>query len=354
MSMEKITFILEQHTPMLHFQPLQDDAGLRASEVKPRFDRWLVDNVWRENFHNCKRYLKGYNADKEDDWEEKFVAGYRALNYRMKIECEEDRSSSLQMKRVPTDKYTEIYGQQLRLETTGPYPHNRQSIIMSNIGGRLPDNVVNFRLYGAVKVIVWTEDSTLAGIIKERFEEFVMSVNFGNRKSKGFGSFAVSKIDNKKVDGYDVNAPWILFFNLKPRGNKGFLKEDEAYRDLFVLIGVFWRYLKKTYSGTKQKKSVLLGRHLKAGLPDLNTAPRIPSPIIFKPIIIEKNPACWQMAIQLLYDKDIIAKACVSGTTKEYDRYIMDVDLGSIKSTSQKFLINKLMDLSKLSNEELD
>jgi hypothetical protein len=190
--------------------------------------------------------------------------------------------------------------------------------------------------------------------IKNRFEEFVMSVNFGNRKSKGFGSFAVSKIDKKKVDGYDVNAPWILFFKLGTRGNNGFLKEDEAYRDLFVLIGVFWHYLKKTHSRTKQKKSVLLGRHLEAGLPNLNTAPRIPSPIIFKPIIIEKNPAWWQMAIQLLYDKDIIAKACVSGTTTEYDRYIKDVDLDSIENTSQQFLINELMDLSKLSNEELD
>ena len=60
------------------------------------------------------------------------------------------------------------------------------------------------------------------------------------------------------------------------------------------------------------------------------------------------------MAIQLLYDKDIIAKACVSGTTKEYDRYIKDVNLDSIKSTSQEFLINKLVKMSKLSNEELD
>ena len=352
--MEKITFTLEQHTPMLHFQPLQDDAGLRASEVKPRFDRWLVDNVWRGNFDYCKKYLKGYKADKEKDWRASFVSGYRALNYRMKIECEEDKSSLLQMKQVPTRKYTEIYGKQLQLETTESYPHNKQSIIMSNMGGRLPDDVVNFRLYGAVKVTVLTEDSGLAQIIKNRFEEFVMSVNFGNRKSKGFGSFAVSEIDDKQLDGYDVNAPWILFLKLESSIRNSSLKEYDAYRDLFILIGAFWRYLKKNYSSAKQNKSVLLGRHLEAGSLNLNLVSRIPSPIIFKPVIIEKNSTSWEVAIQLLYDTDIIAKACKADAITEYDKYIETVDLNSIKNTSRRFMTNNLKELSIVSNEELD
>ena len=51
--MKQLTFTLEQHTPMLHFHASQQGATLRATDVKPRFDRWLIEKVWKNDFDEC-------------------------------------------------------------------------------------------------------------------------------------------------------------------------------------------------------------------------------------------------------------------------------------------------------------
>ena len=44
-----IAFELEQMTPMVHFQGEEDGAGIRASDLKPRFDAFLQRYVYDEN-----------------------------------------------------------------------------------------------------------------------------------------------------------------------------------------------------------------------------------------------------------------------------------------------------------------
>lgn len=87
--MKPLNFTLRQHTPMLHFQASQEGATLRASDVKPRFDRWLIKEVWKDNFDKCCSYLVGYSdkfSEKErNDFKKKFEGGFRALNYKMRI-----------------------------------------------------------------------------------------------------------------------------------------------------------------------------------------------------------------------------------------------------------------------------
>lgn len=84
--MVNLEFPLEQHTPLLHFQHLQQGATLRASAVKPMLDRWLVGKVWNDDFNACKTCLVGYKPTELEKLEEKFRNGYRALNYKMRIE----------------------------------------------------------------------------------------------------------------------------------------------------------------------------------------------------------------------------------------------------------------------------
>lgn len=40
--MYKIEFKLKQHTPLIHFQHDQHGATLRASELKPKLDKFLI------------------------------------------------------------------------------------------------------------------------------------------------------------------------------------------------------------------------------------------------------------------------------------------------------------------------
>src|SRR6185503_1492446 len=41
--MQKLIFNLKQHTPIIHFQHDQDGATLRATEVKPKLDRFIIE-----------------------------------------------------------------------------------------------------------------------------------------------------------------------------------------------------------------------------------------------------------------------------------------------------------------------
>jgi len=45
--MYKIIVELKQHTPIIHFQPEQEGATLRASELKPLMNQYL-----EEKYHN--------------------------------------------------------------------------------------------------------------------------------------------------------------------------------------------------------------------------------------------------------------------------------------------------------------
>lgn len=47
--MNQLTAILKQHTPMIHFQHNESGATLRASEVKPLLDKFILTKLgkWR-------------------------------------------------------------------------------------------------------------------------------------------------------------------------------------------------------------------------------------------------------------------------------------------------------------------
>ena len=59
--MKKLTIKLKQHTPLIHFQHDEYGATLRASEVKPKLDKYIIQHAFCDNFDKCKFYLIGYD-----------------------------------------------------------------------------------------------------------------------------------------------------------------------------------------------------------------------------------------------------------------------------------------------------
>ena len=55
--MYKLEFTLKQHTPIIHFQHDQDGATLRASEVKPKLDRFIYSKWLDEENGNKENIL---------------------------------------------------------------------------------------------------------------------------------------------------------------------------------------------------------------------------------------------------------------------------------------------------------
>ena len=62
--MKTLTVTLKQHTPLIHFQPGQCGATLRASEVKPKLDKFILGKLSKDEFAEAKR--KKWLIGKED------------------------------------------------------------------------------------------------------------------------------------------------------------------------------------------------------------------------------------------------------------------------------------------------
>lgn len=229
--MKTLTVILKQHTPLIHFQHDQYGATLRASEVKPKLDQYLVRKVLGNNFSNCKQFLLG----KKELLEEQFNNGRCALNYKMSIISHEEKN--------------------VRLRITGPedekYSTEKFSMLLSNMGGKdSKQELVNLVLYNHVelKFTIWNSD--LYDLIRRELPRFFAITNFGQRKTKGFGSFTVYRFDMESpiswdaVQYYEKGCPMMLFR----------VSEDKVLnkqKKIFDVCDFYWKCLKAGINYTR-------------------------------------------------------------------------------------------------------
>jgi len=150
--MYKLEIKLKQHTPLIHFQHDQEGATLRASEVKPKLDRFIISKL-KENHKSYKHLLTG-NGEHE------------ALDYKLKI------------KSGP-------------LSTIGI--SDRYPLFFANMGD---SERKEFRFCeDYIYLIFQSFEEEIQFLLKEFLLEFIISNNFGTRQSKGFGSFYIADSD---------------------------------------------------------------------------------------------------------------------------------------------------------------
>ena len=83
--MYKLEITLKQHTPLIHFQHDQVGATLRASEVKPKLDKFLLTKLGGGD------YRKGIVLAQSNGWlngvkpSDRLENDSYALNYKMKF-----------------------------------------------------------------------------------------------------------------------------------------------------------------------------------------------------------------------------------------------------------------------------
>lgn len=230
--MHTLTVKLKQHTPLLHFQHSQDGATLRASEVKPKLDKFILNKLSEE--------------EKKKGLTEKWIITKNQkiwLDYKMRIESDCDNNSVLlSVKEDDTKCKTEDF----------PF-------ILANMGGKeSEDNLVNFSMYKTNNLFLLTKYRDLADILLDNIDCFFALNNFGQRKTKGFGSFSVieKQFDNEKeiviswkdyYKNYYCNGTSILQFQLN-------FQEDsiDGQRTLFSVIDFYWKCLKSGINFTKR------------------------------------------------------------------------------------------------------
>ena len=72
--MHTLKVTLKQHTPLIHFQHDQEGATLRASEVKPKLDKFILTRLSKEE--RTKGEREGWIKVKD---------GKAWLDYKMRI-----------------------------------------------------------------------------------------------------------------------------------------------------------------------------------------------------------------------------------------------------------------------------
>ena len=123
--------------PLIHFQPESKGATLRASEVKPKLDRFIIKH--------CKSIQKEWKVNPSKD----------ALNYKLKFE---DKHS-----KVENIKENPLY-----------YAGGDKELVRTN----------------PVLTIICFIPS-LQEVLAKHLEDFFIVTNFGTMQGKGFGSFLV-------------------------------------------------------------------------------------------------------------------------------------------------------------------
>lgn len=177
----KYTVELKQETPMIHFQYDQNGACLRASEVKPKLDKFIIKK----------------NGNIPDNW---YIDKSKksALNYKMKIIVkgtpqksdtlnlflEKKKNNDNKDKKNNDNKYKTI-----------------NSMYFGNMAKTEVEAIKNY------KETVFYKDKIELDIIcfipelmceiKKYLREFFAVNNFGTRQSKGFGGFSI-------LEGKDV------------------------------------------------------------------------------------------------------------------------------------------------------
>jgi len=168
MSRFKIDFTLKQHTPLIHFQSEQSGATLRATELKPKFDRFLIEMFEKEQID-----YKGFLISGQE----------RALDYKVSISPDLSNAETIEtIDRRGKEQSNPLFFGNMGDGEYKKFKHNQNRI----------------------KLTLFSYKSELLKFLNDNFEAFLANTNFGTRQSKGFGSFYLNTPFNKRLVNHKV------------------------------------------------------------------------------------------------------------------------------------------------------
>ncbi|GAA6369504.1 hypothetical protein [Odoribacter splanchnicus] len=206
----KLLITLKQHTPLIHFQWNQSEVTLRASEVKPKLDRFLLTVLGNGNYEQGKKNVsllwlvgKGHNE-------------HYALDYKMSIRAkglpqEYLIASGLNTRNLSNNSNVFIISQSpyfaqekeyekvvtVTGETKNLPPSQREREFVEDKWQEVSKKGL---LWSELDIEFFSVNDEIIKFIKENIISFFVCTNFGTCSNKGFGSFSVSKIVGEKEE----------------------------------------------------------------------------------------------------------------------------------------------------------
>lgn len=217
----KKEYTLKPHSPLIHFQWDQKNAGLRATEVKPKLDKYIK---------KCAEKDKGTVPE---NWIIK-NSPKQALDYKMSIST------------VGECKIVEL-GYLKELKSKSPY-----DIFYGNMGAEKKKKGV----IAEHKLTIICFNKELRDYINKVIGDFFIVTNFGTMQGKGFGSFTVK--------GYGEDSEYICNTLKKEYGSKACYRFLTERGKEFKQIKCIYSLMKtgintKNYSGKQiaYRRSIL-------------------------------------------------------------------------------------------------
>ena len=274
--MNQLVIKLKQHTPLIHFQHDQDGATLRASEVKPKLDNFILSKLTSEERGQGEH--KGWIISKN---------GRTWLNYKMKISDNPDNIFSMKMNekkeykkkneekdkkngwRIEIVNYGEVrnkpegkvrlvikdekgkfyYGKWRKEDSKIIYDLDSYPCFFANMGCDINDSQEYRKVSFSeepFEVILFTKYSEIITILNDLnrkiLSSFFQKTNFGTRQSKGFGSFYIDESDRLYVKPHSD-----YYFNVP-------IVENNYYNEFYVLFHRIELFTKTLRAGINEKR----------------------------------------------------------------------------------------------------
>ncbi|MGC8866152.1 MAG: hypothetical protein ACP5O2_10590 [Bacteroidales bacterium] len=238
--MYKLEVSLKQHTPLIHFQWSEEGATLRASEVKPKLDRFLINKIGKRSIkqqwtkeikdkQNSEKLSLDYKLWITEDENDKKIYYIPVTNlpksYNNENNIKKDIADILESRKA-----------NIHLIKNTPYFANQEPLKNENLNETKLAVVNN----GNIKVTILTKHVELYHYIKENIEEFFCVNNFGQRQSKGFGTFYL-KSTTEDILEKALEKNFQKFIKLS--------KSINSIEDLFKKIDKDYKTIKNNPSG---------------------------------------------------------------------------------------------------------
>jgi hypothetical protein len=184
-----LTYRLIAQTPYIHFQHSQEGATVRATEVKPKLDKfilqiaekygigqdviksWLVRGTEKDQDKN----QRGENTQKDSAADHKKV---RALDYKLRIRAVgNNKSDGDNQNGLVIKDYKFFFGNMKKEDSNGK----------------------DF-VFKDAEIQIICKHRELLDLIKTHIKQFFILNNFGCRQSKGFGGFLVQETTKDEID----------------------------------------------------------------------------------------------------------------------------------------------------------
>ncbi len=217
----KLTFTLKQHTPIIHFQHDQYGATLRASEVKPKLDKFLIEKLGLTKFETVEEKPN----EKYKNWFINQGKQHLALDYKVQIISSNDIINE-------------------RIEKN--YPN-----YLGNMGNSIDEK--GFVFSENIEISILAFNTELKNIIENQFSKFLSSTNFGNRSNKGFGCFSLKDIKQELFEKELVDNFKTVY---KMQWKNGNIDMSDDHKFLFRKIQDEYKIIKAGDSRNKKESKL--------------------------------------------------------------------------------------------------